>query len=419
MTLTAETLTVGSELLAGNIVDTNATWLATRATGLGITLDRHTALPDRLDDLVAFLRDFRRRATTPTCLLVTGGLGPTRDDLTRDAVARAFDAPLEESAECREAIEAMFRRNRWPLAESNYRQAMIPRGASPLPNSCGTAPGFHLAEGDLHVVCVPGVPAEMRTMFDDHVMPILRPLAAGNRVICERMLHTFGMGESSLGQRIAEFMVEGRNPEVGTLACEGLVRIRMRATAETTDNATALLDRDEGAMRRALGDVVFGRDGDGLSEVVVRLLADRGASVTTAESCTGGLIAKMITDVSGASDVFAEGLVTYANGAKVARLGVPEELLTARGAVSEPVVRAMAEGARDRAGATYALATSGIAGPTGGTPDKPVGLVHLALAGPDGTESVHRIMHGDRGRVRRRAALTALNLLRLSLLKSH
>lgn len=412
-----ETLSIGTELVAGNIIDTNAAWLAQALRPLGLTVDRHAALPDDLASLVVYLRDFRRRAAGPVCLLATGGLGPTLDDLTREAVATAFDAPLTENADCRCDIEEMFRNRGWNMAASNLLQALIPAGAAPLRNSCGTAPGFHLACESVHVFVMPGVPAEMKAMFASGVMPALRALVPPGRVVAERMIRTFGMGESSLGQAIAPLMAAGRNPEVGTLASEGMVTVRVRVVADSQAEACQLLDRDETEVCCLLGEVVLGCDGDLLPEVAVRLLRQAGATLALAESCTGGLIAKLITDVSGASDVFLDGLVTYTNQAKVARLGVPAEWIAAHGAVSEPVAQAMANGARTSSGSTYALATTGIAGPTGGSPEKPVGLVFLALAGPEGTEVVRLLLPGDRDRVRHRAAMAALNLLRLRLLK--
>jgi len=346
---------------------------------------------------------------------VTGGLGPTLDDVTREAVARALDAPLTENAECRNAIEAMFRTRGWTMAQSNLRQAMIPAGAAPLENSCGTAPGFHLESEGLHVICMPGVPAEMQAMFADHVVPILRSLVGPGSVICERIIRTFGMGESRVGELIADLMAHGRNPQVGTLASSGLVSVRIRATAASEGDAVAMLDKDEASVRESLGHIVIGRDGDLLPQVVARLLTERRATLAVAESCTGGLIGAMVTDVPGASRFLVEGVIAYANDAKTRRLDVPADLLETHGAVSDPVARAMAGNLRRSAGTTYALATTGIAGPTGGTPDKPVGLVFIALAGPEGT-SVHRaVFPGDRVRVRQRAAMAALNLLRLRL----
>jgi len=411
-----ETLSIGSELVAGTGIDTNVAHLANQVARLGLAVRRHTILPDRLDDVADFVRTFCRSAPRPAMLLATGGLGPTLDDVTRDAVAQAMNAPLAENAECRNDIETWFRARGRALARSNLRQAMIPAGAVPLPNSCGTAPGFHLASDDVHVVCMPGVPVEMQAMFAEHVLPILRGLVgAGGGLICERIIRTFGMGESRAGELIADLMAPGRNPQVGTLASSGVVSVRIRATAASEAEAAAMLDHDEAAVRQRLGRIVVGRDGDLLPQVVARLLTGRGATLAVAESCTGGLISAMITDVPGASRFLVEGVVAYANEAKTRRLDVPARLLEAHGAVSDPVARAMAENLRRAAGTTYALATTGIAGPAGGTRDKPVGLVFIALAGPEGTSVQRAVFPGDRVRVRHRTAQAALNLLRLRL----
>ena len=410
-----ETLSVGSELIAGSTTDTNIAWLAGRLARLGLSIRRHTILPDDLDDLVVHIRRLRQEARQPTLLLVTGGLGPTLDDVTREAVAEAAEAPLAENAQCREAIEEMFSRRGWTMAQSNLRQALIPQGGTPLPNSCGTAPGFYLPRDHLHVFALPGVPSEMKAMYTEQVEPILRKLAPGDRVVCRRTLHTFGLGESAVGELIAEHMAPGRNVQVGTTAASGLVSIRLRATASCEAEAHRMLDQEAAILCGKLGPVYVGRDNQRLPEVVARLLTEAGATLAVAESCTGGLIAKMMTDLPGASKFFIEGLVAYANQSKVSRLGVPAELIERHGAVSEPVARVMAEGLQRSRQVTFALATTGIAGPTGGTPDKPVGLVYVALAGPQGTEVLRLNLLGDRSRIRQRASLAAINLLRLRL----
>jgi len=413
-----ETLSVGSELVTGITADTNIAWLAGRLARLGLSIRRHTILPDHLDDLAAHVRRLRQEARQRTLLLVTGGLGPTLDDLTRQAVAAAMDAPLAESAECRKAIEEMFNRHGWTMAQSNLRQALIPQGGTPLPNSCGTAPGFYLPRNHLHVFALPGVPSEMKAMYTEQVEPMLRKLAPGERVVCRRTLHTFGLGESAVGQLIAEHMAPGRKVQVGTTAASGLVSIRLRAAASCEAEAHRMLDQEGATLCGKLGQVYVGRDNERLPEVVARLLSEAGATLAVAESCTGGLIAMMMTDMPGASKFFIEGVVAYANQSKVIRLGVPAELIDRppkHGAVSEPVARAMAEGLRRSRQVTFALATTGIAGPTGGTPDKPVGLVYVALAGPGRTEVLRLNLVGDRSRIRRRASLAAINLLRLRL----
>jgi nicotinamide-nucleotide amidase len=412
-----ETISIGSELTSGATVDTNASWLARQLARLGLAVARHTTLPDSMGPLVTHLRTLSTNPARPALVIVTGGLGPTLDDITREAVADAFDAPLQENADCRQVIEEIFRKRGWNFAANNLRQALIPTGAEVLPNPRGTAPGFYLARDDVHVFCMPGVPLEMFGMFTEQVAPRLRQLTGGGTVILERVLHTFGLGESTVGETIAAHMERGRNPEVGTTVADGLVSVRVRARAATEAEALAMLDLEAQALAPLLGETHIGNDDDRLPQVVARLLAARHETLAVAESCTGGLLSKMITDVPGASAFFIEAAVTYADRAKTALLGVPADLIRQHGAVSEPVARAMAEGLRSTAGTTYALSTTGIAGPTGGTPTKPVGLVFIALAGPRGTTVAQLNLPGDRDRIRQRAALAALNLLRLELLK--
>jgi nicotinamide-nucleotide amidase len=414
-TMHTETLSIGSELTSGSTVDTNVAWLARELARLGLSVERHTLLPDSLDRVAAHMTSLRRRGQGPTILVVTGGLGPTLDDITREAVALAMDAPLQENAACRQAIEGMFRRRGWPISPSNLRQALVPTGATALPNPRGTAPGLYIAKDDLHIFVMPGVPSEMMGMFPEQVAPLIRQLVPLGKVVCERILHTFGLGESAVGEKVAALMARGRNPEVGTTVAEGLVSIRVRAVAVSETECLALLNRDEAEIQAAVGEIYIGRDEERLPQIVARLLTAKSATLATAESCTGGLLAKMVTDVPGASKFFIEGTITYANEAKMALLGVPEELLREHGAVSEAVARAMAEGMRERAAVDYALSATGIAGPTGGTPEKPVGLVFVALAGPEGTTVARLMLPGDRDRIRQRAALAALNLLRLRL----
>ncbi len=412
-----ETISIGSELTSGATVDTNASWLARQLARLGLAVARHTTLPDSMAPLVTQLRSLRTHLARPAVVIVTGGLGPTLDDITREAVADAFDAPLLENPECRKVIEEIFRQRGWKFAASNLRQALIPTGAEVLPNPRGTAPGFYLVRDDVHLFSMPGVPSEMTGMFTEQVVPRLQKLTGGTAVILERILHTFGLGESTVGETIAAHMTRGRNPEVGTTVADGLVSIRIRASAATETEALALLNREAAALTPLLGEIYVGSDDDRLPQVVARLLTARHETLAVAESCTGGLMSKLITDVSGASAFFIEGTITYANEAKTALLAVPAEMIRQHGAVSDPVARAMAEGMRSAAGTTYALSATGIAGPAGGTPTKPVGLVFVALAGPRGTTALQLSLPGDRDRVRQRAALAALNLLRLELLK--
>jgi nicotinamide-nucleotide amidase len=310
------------------------------------------------------------------------------------------------------------------MPERNKIQAMLPRGCEMIENTAGTAPGIYCnyQSGDQKTLCpifiMPGVPKEMKVMFERDVRRRLVSAAgeAGN-VILSKTLHTFGLGESVVAERLGERMMRNRNPSVGTTVSNGYVSVRINAYFATASEASARLAEVEAACRDALGDVVWGQENDTLQEVVGKLLKASGERVTTAESCTGGLLSAYITDVPGSSAYFSQGFVTYSNEAKTALLDVPRALLEEHGAVSEPVVAAMAEGARRRAGADYALAISGIAGPDGGTLEKPVGTVCLALASGGGDVQTRRfIFHGDREMIRDRSAKMALTMLRFRLM---
>lgn len=404
-------ISIGTELTLGQSVDTNAAWLAEQLAGQGVRCERQITVPDEL----APLRDTLRQAASACDLvLATGGLGPTDDDLTRPALAEAAGVPLEIDAASLEQIRAFFVRRGIEMPERNRRQALIPRTGRAVANTCGTAPGVYVELDGTPCYALPGVPFEMKTMVRSEVLPHVRAVAAG-RVLRSRRLRCFGMGESAIGERLSDLMVPGRNPSVGTTAELGVITVRINTSGESMEAADRLADATETEARARLGNVVFGRDEETLASVVGAQLAARGETVSTAESCTGGLIAKLLTDVPGSSAYYVGGAVTYANELKEGMLGVPTALLASAGAVSEPVARAMAEGARRAFSTTYALSATGIAGPSGGTPDKPVGLVFFGLAIATSV-TVREVRFGSdapRTVIRERAARTALNLLRL------
>ncbi|MFQ5806596.1 MAG: competence/damage-inducible protein A, partial [Phycisphaerae bacterium] len=408
-------ISIGTELTLGQSVDTNAAWLAEQLAGQGIRCERHVTVPDDL----TLIRDVLRQAADVCDLIVvTGGLGPTDDDLTREALAEAAGLPLETDAASLEQIRAFFARRGREMPEPNQVQARIPRGARPIVNSCGTAPGICAELNGTPCYVLPGVPFEMKAMFRHAVLPDVQAAAAG-RILRGRRLQCFGMSESEISERLRDLMTPGRNPAVGTTAELGVISVRINACGHSARATDALLDETEAEVRSRLGEVVFGREADTLASAVGAHLAARGETLSTAESCTGGLIAKMLTDVAGSSAYFAGGVVAYANELKVHTLGVPPELLASVGAVSEPVARALAEGARRAFSTSYALAVTGTAGPTGGTPDKPVGLVFIGLATPSGVTAreAHFGSDAPRSVIRERAARTALNLLRLQLVR--
>jgi nicotinamide-nucleotide amidase len=406
--LRVEILAQGDEVVTGQTVDTNSAWLAEELTALGFVVTRHLTVGDHLDHLRALFVEASARAELVIC---TGGLGPTEDDLTAEAAALAFSAPLQLDEVALEAIEAMYARFRRPMPEVNRKQAWLPTGATRLDNAYGTAPGFAVPTALGLLVCMPGVPSEMRGMFREQVLPLLgaRFQVRAGRLVT---LRTTGLGESNLQERIGPFS----HPEIalGYRTMLGENQIKLRAPGPVSE---AELSRLAAELHQRIGSAVFsieglGGPGGSLAEVLGRLLVERAHTLAVAESCTGGQVAALCTAVAGSSDWFHEGCVTYANEAKQRRLGVPAELIAAHGAVSEQVARAMAEGMRASAGTTYGLASTGVAGPTGGSALKPVGTVHIALAGPNGTE--HRELHlgGGRSRIQALAAHAVIDLLR-------
>ncbi len=409
----ARILSIGTELALGQSVDTNSAWLAQQLCRRGWRPTHHETVADELSDIGGALL---RAAAAAGVVLVTGGLGPTADDLTRQALADALGEPLVEHAPTVARLNAYFAARSRPTPPANLVQALHPPSAEMLPNSCGTAPGLFARLRGAAVFVLPGVPSEMREMFEREVLPRLPESGAG--VLASRRLNCVGMPESQLGERIADLMRRGRNPEVGTAAEHGQIGVRINAAAADAAAAQALLDAAESELRARLGVVVFGRDDETLAGVVGAALRAARQTLATAESCTGGMIGAALTDVPGSSEYYLGGVVSYANEAKRELLGVEQNLLDAHGAVSEPVARAMAEGAKRRFASDYAIAVTGIAGPGGGSAEKPVGLVFIGLATPRETRVQMRLLGHDasRAEIRLRATNLALDLLRRELL---
>lgn len=404
-------LSIGTELVLGQSLDTNAPWLAQRLGERGIRTTRHLTVADDLSEIRSALE---HAAQAAELVIVSGGLGPTVDDLTREALAAAAGVDLALDAASLEQIKAFFAARGRTMPEANRSQALVPAGGRALPNSCGTAPGLRVTLHGTPVYALPGVPFEMMRMFEQQVLP---DLAMGGRVLRSRELHCYGAGESEIGQRIADLMQRGRNPEVGTTAALGIIHVKINAAASSAEEVARLLDADEAEIGRRLGHLVYGRDEQTLGMVVGGMLGRTSQTLSVAESCTGGLIGRMITDVPGSSRWFRGGVICYSNEAKRDLLGVPEAVLAAHGAVSMPTAEAMAVGARARLGADFALSVTGIAGPWGATPDKPVGYVCIGLATDTGVEAREFRFGADSPRwvVRERSALTALNWLRRAL----
>lgn len=369
-------ISIGSELLLGLTLDTNARHLAIQMRDMGWQVDGIRTVGDVHDDIVRVLRE---ACETADAVLVTGGLGPTEDDRTRYAIAELLQTPLEERPELVKQIEERFKAFNRPMRPVNRVQALIPRNAEGIPNAHGTAPGIHARIGRARVFVMPGVPREMRAMFDLSVRPALADAVKTPGTLMRR-LHVFGLGESTVGEQISDFMAPDANPLIGTTVQNGVITVRLLASGQTPEQALAALAPVESVIRTRLAEHLFGQDEDTLASVTVDALRKTGRTFAVAESCTGGLVAAALTDVPGASEVFHQGAVTYANEAKTRCLGVPEAMLADHGAVSGPVAVAMARGIREHAGADLGGAITGIAGPGGGTETKPVGTVWLALA---------------------------------------
>ena len=412
--LTAEVLCVGSELLLGNITNGNARWIAEQLAALGVPHQRQMVVGDNRERLMAEVRQAAGRCRV---LITTGGLGPTPDDLTTEAIAAAFETPLVEHPEIWAEIQARLSARGRICSPSNRRQAFLPEGAAVLPNPTGTAPGMIWSPvPGFTVLTFPGVPSEMKAMWQQTAAPWLRQSGLAAGVFASRMLRFWGVSESALAEEMAD-LLEQANPTVAPYAGAGEVKLRITARAEHQADAEALLLPVEREIRRRTGQSCFGVDEQSLAEVVLQQLRLRGQTVAVAESCTGGGLGAALAAVPGASDVFLGGVIAYANGVKQGLLGVPAELLQAHGAVSDPVAQAMAEGARRVTGADWGLAITGVAGPGGGSDEKPVGLVHLAIAGPDGCSSEGVRFGTSRGRtwIQTLSAGEALNRLRLQL----
>ena len=386
--MSAEILCIGTELLLGNITNGNARWLAEQLAALGLPHHRQTVVGDNRERLMAAVREAAGRCRV---LITTGGLGPTPDDLTTEALAAAFNTPLVEHPEIWAEIQARLRAGGRVCSPSNRQQAFLPAGAQVLPNPTGTAPGMVWTppagagiQPGFTVLTFPGVPSEMEAMWRATAAPWLRAAGLAEGVFASRMLRFWGVSESALAEQMVD-LLDGENPTLAPYAGAGEVKLRLTARASSDPEAQALLAPLEAEIRSRTGTACFGVDDDTLASVVLEQLRRRGETLAVAESCTGGGLGAALAAVPGASDVFRGGVIAYANAVKQELLGVPAALLDSHGAVSDPVALAMAEGARRVTGASWAIAVTGIAGPGGGTVEKPVGLVHIAVAGPDGS----------------------------------
>jgi len=406
----AELVSVGTELLLGQIVDTNAAFLAAKLSELGVNVYHKTTVGDNAERLAAALRISLGRSDV---VLATGGLGPTEDDITAAAVAQAMGVGLVQDEEASEKIRSFARARGVKLLDSLLKQAWVPDGAEVVPNPVGTAPGFLISRGSGTVIALPGVPTEMRAMAEQTVFPYLAAQAAreGAAVIVSRVLRLAGMGESQAEAEISDLIRAQTNPTIAPLAKTHEVFLRLTARAPNRAAAVKLIQPVEAEIRRRLADHVYGADDESLEAVVGNMLRTAGRTLAVAESCTGGLIGHRLTSVPGSSDYFLASLATYSNESKVDLLAVPQETIREHGAVSAETAAAMAAGVRRATGADIGLSVTGIAGPEGGTPAKPVGLVYAARTDAGGTVTEELRLRGDRLMIKERAAQTALYLL--------
>ncbi len=406
--MNAEIIAVGSELLTPQRLDTNSLYLTDQLNALGVELVTKCVVGDDRDRLAEAVR---RAARSSEIVVITGGLGPTEDDVTRDAVAMALDRPQRFHDEISDQLEKRFNRMGRKMAEVNKRQAYIIDGAEILPNDRGTAPGQWIDEAGASIMLLPGPPHELKAMFAQQCLPRLERRVP-KQAIRVRVMRVAGMAESDLDQLISPVYKKYENPATTILAAAGDIQVHLRARCASAEEAEALLAEVAGPIEELLGDRIYSRNSDPIEAVVGELLRSGVATLSVAESCTGGLLAERITSVPGSSDYFVGGLVTYTKRMKAELLGVSDAVLDAAGAVSKETAEAMAIGARDRTGSTYALAVTGVAGPGQGGETAPVGTVYVALADANGTRVAHRQFLGDRDRIRQFATQMALDLLR-------
>lgn len=426
----AEIIAVGTELLMGHVVNTNAAEIAEMLGEIGIGTYYHIVVGDNPQRLADVVSSAIARADV---VVISGGLGPTEDDLTRETVAEVLRRPLHRDEAWVRHLEELFARRGWgptttyALPKNNYRQAMVPEGAELLPNDRGTAPGIwieHDAQGrDVLLALVPGPPREMRGLMAGAVIPRLRHATSdrgATGMLASRVLRVIGLGESRVAELLSDLLAEQTNPTIAPLAQTG--EMVLRITAHGTDRATVdrLLATTAEEIYAVLGDAIYGEDNETLESVIGAMLKQRGLTIATAESCTGGLVGHRITNVPGSSAYFLGGVVSYSNGAKSDLIDVDPRLIAEHGAVSEAVAQAMAVGAMERFGTDYAVAITGIAGPDGGTPEKPVGLTYIAVAGPDAPNQpicTRYTFGGEREIIKWRASHAALDMVRRSLLR--
>ena len=410
-----EIVSTGSELLLGQIVNTNAPYLAKKLNELGYDAVYQTTVGDNRSRMASVLSIALERADI---VITSGGLGPTLGDITKEVSSQLLNRKMLLHEPSVEHIRGFFERRRLTMTDNNMRQAMMPEGAIVVKNERGTAPGVIIEHENKTIIHLPGPPMELEHMFENGILPYLSGRFGGQGIIVSKVLRTYGLGESSLEERIRDFLLIQKNPTIALLARSGEIHVRLTAKGESEESARALIGELEPRIRERIGEFVFGTDEQKLEEVAGKELTARKYTIALAESCTGGAVTARLTDVPGSSSYLIGSVVSYSNQIKRDVVGVPEAVLQAKGAVSEETARAMAEGIRSRFGADIGVGITGIAGPDGGTKQKPVGLVHIAVAGPQGTIAGEERFVGQRNVVRTRASNAALAMIRHYLIEN-
>ncbi|NTV90671.1 MAG: competence/damage-inducible protein A [Clostridiales bacterium] len=409
--MNAEILAVGTELLMGQIANTNAQYISSRLPDVGIGVFYHSVVGDNPDRLRECLRLALSRSDV---IITTGGLGPTQDDLTKETIAGEMNRRLVLDTESLEKMKAFFDRLKRPMTDNNIKQAYLPENSIIIRNKNGTAPGCIIEEGGKTVVMLPGPPSEMKPMFDESVLPYFSEKSQFTMV--SKFLKIFGIGESAMEDRILDLVDRQTNPTIAPYAKEGEITLRITARYKKGEAGQDIIAPIEQEIRSRLGELVYSSDNRSLEEVAAGLMIDSGSTIAIAESCTGGMISARLTEIPGISAVFNRGIVSYSNQSKIENLQVNKQTIEKYGAVSKETVVEMAEGVRRVSGTALGLAVTGIAGPDGGTDEKPVGLVYVALADENGVEFKELKLWGSRNRIRNVTCLHAFDMVRRKLL---
>ena len=405
----AEIITIGDEIIQGEILDSNSAYIGDRLSGLGIEVAFKTSVGDDLKRITEAIKLSLERVDL---VIATGGLGPTNDDLTKKGIVKAFKRNLVFHEDILKKVEEGFKKRGIEMPKINQNQALLPQGAKALSNQYGSAPGIFIQEGKRLFFALPGVPLEMKTIFENEILPFLKSKSS-KKFTLQKVLRTTGIVESAIYEKIEPILKFKSPVKIGFLPGFSGVDLKLRIISESDDLAHKIILEIEQKVREILNEYIYGIDQETLEEVLGKLLQNKKKTISVAESCTGGLIGAKFTNVSGSSNYFINGVITYSNEAKIELLKIPKEIIEKYGAVSEQVAILMAEGVKKISNTDYGLSATGIAGPTGGTEEKPVGLVYIGLAHENDSFAKKFVFGGDRQAVRERTAQAALNLVRL------